>query len=420
MLVAVFGLKGNKMETQKKQYFEYLDALRCLAFLAVFYAHSGTIFLGATLADTFPLGILKRYTIYGSYGVNFFFVLSGFLITFLLLKEKSVRGKISIKKFYVKRILRIWPVYFITLLFGALILPFLIPSSTYSVLWMTNPVMSLRTITYFFFFLGNFYQGLGLGIGSLSIGILWSVCVEEQFYLVWPWAIRWLDTRKLTLFTIFLISLSLLYKFVWAEDRLANYYLPWSVGMDLAFGALLGIFYFAKKQRQIIVGAISTFFASILVIIAVLGIVYIQTYRLGTIVQHDLIKSTLIEILRLLKTPLIDCVFMLILLFYIKETAAISANNRHPVMAFFHLTKKKIGNALIYLGKISYGLYAYHTTCLMLVVHILYSSGFLTLNVSQTMFLVVVVCAMALTIFIAHTSSKLIEKRFLALKDIFD
>ncbi len=401
----------------KKQYFEYLDALRCLAFLAVFYAHTGTIFLGATLTEAFPLNMWKKFTVYGSYGVNFFFVLSGFLITYLLLKEKATRGNISIKNFYIKRILRIWPVYFLTLFFATFALPFIISESTYSVLGMTNPVMSTGTFSYFFFFIGNFYQGLGLGFGSLSIGILWSVCVEEQFYLVWPWIVRWFDLRKLTLVTVFLISLSLLYKFLWANDRVANYYLPWSVGMDLAFGALLGIFYFAKRQRHIIIATLATFCASLLVIISTVGFVYIQISGLEFAAQVNIIKSTLIEILRLLKTPLIDCIFMLIVLFYIKETTIFSTSSKHPIIKFFHLTKKKIGNALIYLGKISYGLYAYHTTCLMLTVHFLYTSGFLTLNVNRMMFFTVVTLALTLTILAAHFSSKLIEKRFLALKD---
>ena len=372
------------MEKTENEYFGYLDSLRFFAFLAVFYAHTGSIFFGATLTDAFPLNMWKKFFIYGSFGVNFFFVLSGFLITYLLLKEKLKKGDISIKKFYIKRILRIWPVYFTALFFGALILPFLIPQSTYEILGSTNPLMTFSDFWSFFFFLGNFYQGLGWGLAPLSIGILWSVCVEEQFYLVWPWIVRWCTIRKLTLITILLISLSFLYKFLWAEDRVANYYLPWSVGMDLAFGALLAISYFTNKQRAFLFGIIMTMILCISIIMA---------------------TSVSLESLRLFKTPILDCVFVLILLFFIRRIGS---------------PKKIVGNVLTYLGKISYGLYAYHTMCLMLTVHVLYATGIMSLDISRTMYVTVSVLALLLTIAAAHFSSLFIEKRFLMLKHTLD
>ena len=407
------------METSKKTYFEYLDALRCLAFLAVFYAHTGTIFLGANISNAFPLNFWKKFTVYGSYGVNFFFVLSGFLITYLLLREKNAHGSISIKNFYLKRILRIWPVYFITLLFSFFVLPFLISSQSANALGMTNPVMSWQTFWYFFFFIGNFYQGLGIGMGSLSIGILWSVCVEEQFYLVWPWVVKWLSERKLILVTTLLITLSLLYKLIWADDRVANYYLPWSVGMDLAFGAMLGILYFRGKMRQIIWGTVSIFGGFLILMFGVVGLTYLKTKGLSVTLSHSIIKSNLIDILRLVKTPLIDCAFVLLLLFFLNRTSKILSSGKHPVVSFLHLTKNKIKSGLFYLGKISYGLYAYHTICLILTVSALYTAGLLKLEISRTMFFISVSTALLLTVCMAHLSSVFIEKRFSALRKKF-
>ncbi len=381
MLVVVSGSKRNKMEKSNNEYFGYLDSLRFFAFLAVFYAHTGSIFFGATLTNDFPFNIWKKFFIYGSFGVNFFFVLSGFLITYLLLKEKAKKGNISIKHFYLKRVLRIWPVYFTALLFATVILPLIISPHTYGVLGSTNPLVGRSDFLYFFFFLGNFYQGLGLGLAPLSIGILWSVCIEEQFYLIWPWVVRFCTTRRLALITILLISLSLLYKFVWAEDRVASYYLPWSVGMDLAFGALLGVAYFANKQRAFLIGIILTL-----------------TGCIGIIVRAD----ASLESLRLFKTPVLDCIFVLVLLFFVNKIKS---------------PKKIIGNILSYLGRISYGLYAYHTICLMLVVHVLYSTGFMTLDISKTMYALVSILALSLTIGAAHLSSHIIEKRFLRIKN---
>lgn len=367
---------------ENKEYFGHLDGLRFFAFLAVFYAHTGTIFYGATLPGGGLFDIWKKFFIYGSFGVNFFFVLSGFLITYLLLQEKARHGAISIKKFYIKRILRIWPVYFTALLFGILILPLLITKETYGILGATNPTTSLDAFLYFFFFLGNFYQGLGLGLGPLSIGILWSVCIEEQFYLVWPWIVRWFSIRKLLLITLSLIALSLLYKFLWAEDRVANYYLPWSVGMDLAFGALLAIAYFAKRQRAFMMGIIITLLSCVSIVAA---------------------NDVSLESLRLMKTPILDCVFVIILLFFIRRAGS---------------PKWRFGKTLAYLGRISYGLYAYHTICLMLTVHVLYRAGIMPLEISKPMYATVSILALLLTIGTAALSSRFMEKRFLKMKPV--
>jgi peptidoglycan/LPS O-acetylase OafA/YrhL len=404
-------MNKNPEKTLQPKYFEYLDALRCLAFLAVFYAHTGTIFTGGTLSNEFPINIWSKFTVYGSYGVNFFFVLSGFLITFLLLKEKAAspktaknpEGTISIRHFYNKRVLRIWPVYFMTLFFGLLILPFLISPETYAVFRMTDPHMSASAFWYNLFFSANFFQGMALGMGPLSIGILWSVCVEEQFYLVWPWIVKKFNLRMLAFVTALCITLSLLYKFLWAGDRMGNYYLPWSLAMDLGFGALLGICYFAKKTRYAVKIALITIIGSIALtatIIAVSGF------------SNGINKPVLLDTFRLLKTPILDGIFVLVIAFYINRTRSIQSGKTHITKRM----KDRIFSSLTHLGKISYGLYAYHTTCLVITVQILFKSGILEQNVSRGAFFLTCFIAMALTIFLAEISFRFFEKRFLAMK----
>ncbi len=406
------------MEKKEKTYFVYLDALRCIAFLLVFYAHTGTVLAGGVITSPFLTQFWTRFTIYGAYGVNFFFVLSGFLITLLLLKEKETKGSISIKNFYMKRVLRIWPVYFITLFVGAFILPAIITSETYSVFNFTNPNMSWETITYFLFFVGNFYQGMDIGMASLAVGILWSVCVEEQFYLVWPWIVKWFKTRQIIIITIFLISLSLLYKLIFADHRTSNYYLPWSVGMDLAFGALLASFYFLRKQKVILIYSWSIIVGSIIFIIATVATTAIGTYSTGTDIIS--IKESLIRIVRLVKTPIVDCVFTLILLYFINSTASIRSEMNHPILAFFHQTRRKTEQVLIYLGKISYGLYAYHAICLILSVHILYSLEILDKDITLGSFIINTIFGFLLTFLVAHFSSNFIEKKILVYKSRWD
>lgn len=398
----------NNPTTEHKKYFDYLDALRCMAFLLVFYAHTGSIFKGANVTQAFPLDIWQKFTVYGSYGVNFFFVLSGFLITYLLLKEKasSPSNTISIRSFYRKRVLRIWPVYFATLFFGALVLPLLIPSSTYSIFTLADPRMSGTTFFYNLFFSGNFYQGMSIAMAPLSIGILWSVCIEEQFYLVWPWIVKWFNLRTLAFVTSLLITLSLLYKFIWAEDRMANYYLPWSLAMDLGFGALLGISYYAKKTRRII--ASSTF-----IIAASIGL---------TVAVTLINRAQLIDILRLTKTPIIDCIFVLIILLFINRTKALAdaakyGSRRHPKYIMKKI-RDRVYASLTHLGKISYGLYAYHTTCLMLIVATLHSIGILDKDVGLSEFFMVISLGFILTILVAELSYFFMERKFLAIKSV--
>jgi peptidoglycan/LPS O-acetylase OafA/YrhL len=94
--------KVKEVKKLSAVYFENLDALRFFAFFAVFLQH---IFKNSSHFDNEPI---SRCFMNGNLGVNFFFVLSGFLITYLLLKEKEQAGKIAIGSFYMRRALRIW------------------------------------------------------------------------------------------------------------------------------------------------------------------------------------------------------------------------------------------------------------------------------------------------------------------------
>jgi len=449
-------------------YFTYLDALRAIAFLGVFYAHSGTIFTGTNPWVNFPLNIWGKFTVYGSYGVNFFFVLSGFLITFLLLREREKTGSINIRHFYRKRVLRIWPVYFVTLFFAAWVLPSLISPETYAVYTMTNPHMTSAEFWYSFFFSANFYQGLSLGMAPLSIGILWSVCIEEQFYLIWPWLVKWFNPRRLLLATTAIITLSLAYKFIWADDRMANYYLPWSLAMDLGFGALIGIGHYLKKTREMLLLA-GIIFGAVLIYAGLVILAHLlpQIHLIHMILSHEVLS----DLLRLIKTIVLDIIFGVIIIFFINRKSnttvgnknetrqgitanfAISKNNTpsipghdgslipldvilaHPIqknswadhtlsylLKVIHISRRNLKNTLIHLGKISYGLYAYHAIALMLMVQISFTLGLLNRAPDGTpsliQFILVIGGGCILTIIFAELSYRFIERRFLALKEI--
>ncbi|MBK9047445.1 MAG: acyltransferase [Bacteroidetes bacterium] len=107
----------------KKVYFENLDGLRFLCFLSVFFFHSFHTeydFIKDNPVYTF---IKKDLFGNGNLGVNFFFVLSGFLITFLLIEEKKLNRQIDLRNFWIRRILRIWPLFYFCVFFGFVMFP---------------------------------------------------------------------------------------------------------------------------------------------------------------------------------------------------------------------------------------------------------------------------------------------------------
>ncbi len=117
-----------------------------LCFLTVFISHAKV--LGLPETNIWWLEhIIYRVTYLGEVGVNFFFTLSGFLISYLLLNEKKQTNDIHVKQFYMRRILEIWPVYYWVIFLG-IFLPMLFPFKNYQ--------NQDDNILYFIFFLGNF------------------------------------------------------------------------------------------------------------------------------------------------------------------------------------------------------------------------------------------------------------------------
>src|SRR5207244_6922150 len=107
------------------------------------------------------------------FGVDLFFLLSAYLITELLLRERDEFGKIRLRWFYLRRILRIWPLYFLGILIGVL-LP----------LFDRSEYFPLKYAAVFVLLCGNWLFWLGMPIQSV-MSLLWSVSFEEQFYLLW-------------------------------------------------------------------------------------------------------------------------------------------------------------------------------------------------------------------------------------------
>src|SRR5687768_571572 len=158
-----------------KIYFKGLNGVRFFAALMVIVAHVEAFKKFAQLPNIGDAKVIRHL---GPQGVKIFFVLSGFLITYLLLSEMKVKGQIAVKKFYVRRILRIWPLYFLIAILGLFLLPQVFSPDYFP--QKVYPHFAVKAILIFLMLPNVVYLVFG---HIFSLGILWSIGTEEQFYL---------------------------------------------------------------------------------------------------------------------------------------------------------------------------------------------------------------------------------------------
>lgn len=156
-----------------------LDAVRGLAILIVMVHNISMKYLFFHSDRVFGAGWM---------GVDLFFVLSGFLITGILLDTKESAG--YFKNFYVRRCLRIWPLYYSLLFFMFVVVRFLNPAEYHAALQQSSPWWA------FPLYLQNFLLPVSTEAAG-PLGVTWSLAIEEQFYLVWPIVVRFCTPRQL-------------------------------------------------------------------------------------------------------------------------------------------------------------------------------------------------------------------------------
>lgn len=176
------NLRSSEIEPRQSFYHPELDILRFFAFFAVFVHHglprNAAFYIDAGLSPTATQWLLAAKSA-GAFGVDLFFALSAFLITELLRREYVNRGKFSLSNFYIRRALRIWPLYFTFLAAAAFVIPTILPNEKFGPMYVIS----------FALFFGNWVcvtSGLPFSVASP----LWSISVEEQFYLGWPLLLR--------------------------------------------------------------------------------------------------------------------------------------------------------------------------------------------------------------------------------------
>jgi peptidoglycan/LPS O-acetylase OafA/YrhL len=167
-----------------------LDAIRGLAIvLVILHNQSGV----------FPSLHLERLFANGWMGVDLFFVLSGFLITGILVDTRQ--SDRYFRNFYARRCLRIWPLYYCLIVFMFVIVPLLRPPEARTVFDKSSPWWAYPL------FLQNFLIPNPTSAAG-PLAVTWSLAIEEQFYLVWPWIVRYCSLAQVRRLAIFVICLS--------------------------------------------------------------------------------------------------------------------------------------------------------------------------------------------------------------------
>ena len=379
-----------------KVYFPGLNGLRFFAAFAVVVTHIElvkhfqglpTFWVENTSNDLGWRTILQKFVFEaGGLGVYFFFVLSGFLITYLLLVEKGKTQTVAVKKFYWRRILRIWPLYYLIVLLGFVVIPYI----TTGAIQFTNKDLNehywLNLFLYLIIF-PNIAHSMFNPVPLISQ--TWSIGVEEQFYLIWPVLAKKAKNILKMLIVVFCIMVGIkILLLVLIKNGFTG------DGMM----ALKKFFAMSKIECMTIGG---------------MGAYGLHTYKdkVTTFAYHPLVLPiclVLIPLLILFTPPIIQdgihIVYSVVFLLIIMNVSG----NPNSIL-------KLENKAFNFLGKISYSIYMYHFMLIPLVFYVFKSIGIEPSNqlVPQ---LLIYLTVTALTILISWLSYTYFEGWFLKLK----
>lgn len=303
-----------------------------------------------------------------AFAVTVFFTISGFLITHQLLFERQSLGVISIRNFYLRRCLRIIPLYFFYIFLAIVVVE------------LYSKKFNFEYLTYFILPLANipFIQQIQVPL----LGHLWSIGVEEQFYLFWPWVIR--SVNKIGYFVFgFIMAFLCLKIFIWISVYSWNNKFLYAMHITrfdcIAIGCL-GALLFQKKGRRIGALFLSPFI-QLVTYSAVLVLVF-GKFHVADVIDH--------EVVAVLSVVIIFCIH------YYKRS-------------LINLQSRWID----YLGSISYGLYMYHPLIIFLIFELVrkfFHSRVVAIDI------LVYLSVTGVTIGIAGLSYKYFERQFLLKK----
>lgn len=359
----------NVTESPQKVHFKGLDTLRAIAAIVVVVSHIELIKSrnGIPALNIHYLKLPDDHL-----AVILFFILSGFLITYLLMKEKEDNGSISFKNFYLRRIFRIWPVYYLVIILSFILF---------------NPKYTFKTIALCLGVFPNIASALNIE-WDVSPQI-WSIGVEEQFYLFWPLLIYIIPKNKLlTCLLVFFIAYTILPHairftngFTFKSEELNMFtdkFFPQSKFNCMSLGGIFGYLYALKRKE--------------------LGFFYKGIIAYPSIILSFALWFTAFKIANF-NDVLYSILFGIMIL-------NVATNKNLKINLDF--------KPLNFLGKISYGIYMYHWIIILLVIKFIPTNliaNHLTYNI------ILYLTVLGLSIFVAFISFKTIERYFLGLKN---
>tara|TARA_B110000908_G_C10200083_1_gene424881 strand:- start:302 stop:1438 length:1137 start_codon:yes stop_codon:yes gene_type:complete len=369
------------------KYFKGLNALRFFAAYLVVIHHAEQIRM------KYGLFHLKEYSLFnnGGLAVTFFFVLSGFLISYLLFKESDITNTISVKKFYFRRILRIWPLYFLIVIIGIIFLPYILDfiGYSYSLPYSFNDVI-LYYILFSPFMVNIFY-------GHHLIEPLWSIGVEELYYIVWAPLFKFLRNYILPIIIliIFVRSLLMYASFLGYFDPVIQRLIKMLRFEAMAIGGLGA--YLIYNYSSILTHFLFSRLSQFLLIIFVL----LRIFAFKLLVAQSVVFNFLFT------TPVISQLVIMIIFAWL--IINISLNPKSIV---------RLDNKILnFLGNISYGIYMYH----MLVIFgiVIFFKQYLLIMNSFPSSIIFYLLITTLVIIVSYLSKRFFEDYFLSFKKRF-
>jgi peptidoglycan/LPS O-acetylase OafA/YrhL len=382
-----------------------LDGFRGIAILLVLMHHFG----GSVLPDshsTLAAKLLAKIYAAGWIGVEMFFVLSGFLITTILLRAKANNG--SLTSFFGRRVLRIFPLYYLFLVLFLAVFPAVFPEQT------AVGEQVIADQAYYWSYLNNFYMIFILQHWApYNCGHLWSLAVEEQFYIFWPFCVYFLGSRKLACLTIFIIcaspfarfgtmvfSDSLSLSFAGATSTtsalFANYLLT-PLRMDgLAAGSLIAL---AARRSYSLKAVLPLLRVAVVMAFCVLSVLLIMLRGNFSWLNHSV---------QLVGFTLLSALFGSLIVFCLTcdQNNVVRRSLESPVLRFF--------------GKYSYSMYIFHMPLIVILDR--YGLSEIMARICPNPYLRSIWYVAMMTIVtsgIALITWHLLEKRFLSLKSFF-
>lgn len=370
--------------TASRYYKPELDVLRLCAFLFVFFVHR---------MDLAPIDSKEYYwgyhlSLIGNYGVPLFFFLSAFLITELLMREEKHFGKINVKLFYIRRILRIWPLYFTFF--------FLIVLLTATTNHFGGKISGEAQLA-FTLFSGNWYITFNEW-QSYCINPLWSVSVEEQLYILLPLVIFFLREKGLKAFSILGLIAAYGTIIYYATKPTPGFSGQWTNSFVqfqfFAAGILLSIYLKSREPKIPVVARIALFLAGI-----VCWLLASMVCEINADAPHFATIPQSVSGWLLILTGVILMFFSL-----------------------FGVSSKYTPAPLAYIGRISYGMYVFHIT-IYWIVYTIFGKELTTfsqkLGVIEWKNTIGFIIVFVITVIFAMLSYRYFEKPFLKLKTRF-